>query len=142
MLTILNRYWVRQRFEELRRKATRDNVKTRYENYVKRIDTARFLLAETQQVPLRVSQARGWLSSLVVLPQNEHWWDDLLSKLQRTRRGRTASLYAQIISAALAFVFTVVSAFVREIDDTDIVLQISAGTLWIWLVSYQSLGVE
>jgi hypothetical protein len=130
-VTILNRYWVRQHFHTL---TARMQKNSRWARYEKRIEAARYLLEEAQQVPLRAPQYKGWLSSLIVKPENEDWWLDLKKRLRRTRRGVTASLVAQVLSAAIAYLFTVISSFSASIDDLGTAMQISAGSLWIWLV--------
>src|SRR5579864_429847 len=73
-LTILNRFWVRQRFNDLVRRCQGRTVSERYGGYEQRVRAAQYLLQEAQQVPLRASQERGWLSSLIVSAENQDWW--------------------------------------------------------------------
>lgn len=133
-ITILTRYSVQKRFGKLRRDAQADArpVNGEYEN---RIRTLQLLLQEAQQVPLRASQRHAWLSSLIVIPQNGDWWDRLEKRLKSTRRGVTASLVAQMLVAAIAYLFTVITSFTSELGDPTTALQIASGSLWIWLVS-------
>ena len=109
-ITILNRFWVRKTFEELRKKAQGGIIGTRLTEYGNRIRAIQFLLQEAQQVPLRASQELGWLSSLIVTPGNTAWWNRLEGRLKGTRRGFTASLVAQMAVAAIAYLFTVISS--------------------------------
>lgn len=81
-ITILNRFWVRKTFGELQQKAQGPNVRDRYNEYSPRIRAAQYLLQEAQQVPLRASQERGWLSSLIVIPMNTRWWERLVMQLK------------------------------------------------------------
>lgn len=133
-ITILNRYWVRKTFGKLRAKARRRAVMARYGELEERIKAVQFLLQEAQQVPLRASQGKGWLSSLLVIPANATWWEEIAERLKHTRRGITASLVAQMLFAAIAYLFTVITSFQTDLGDPSTALQISSGSLWIWLV--------
>lgn len=124
MMTILNQHWLRGHFRELERhEHIRDSVKH-----------ARMFLQESQQVPLRLSQDAGSLGSLVVLAENKIWWERLVESVQRTRRGVTMSLIAQIIVAIMSWVLTVIAAFLSSLGNPTEALILSGGSLWIWLV--------
>ncbi|KAK5133785.1 hypothetical protein LTR08_007214 [Meristemomyces frigidus] len=133
-ITILNRYWVRKKFGGLLSKAGGVSVRQKYRDYEDRVRAAQYLLQEAQQVPLRASQAKGWLSSLIVVPGNGEWWEHLESRLKSTRRGVTASLVAQMALASVTYLFTVITSLVESLGDQTTGLQISAGSLWIWLI--------
>lgn len=137
-ITILNRYWVRKRFNGLLTKARSLSIRQKYREYEDRIRAAQYLLQEAQQVPLRASQEKGWLSSLVVIPKNEIWWEHLEGRLRSTRRGVTASLVAQMLLASVTYLFTVITSLVASLGDQGAGLQIASGSLWIWLVSHMS----
>ena len=136
MLTIRNRALVRDKFGELREHLP--GVTPKYATFGQRLDAIQYVLEEAQQVPLRVSQGDGWFSSLIVAAQNETWWVDLESKLKDTRRGRTLSLVFQMGVAILAWLLTIITAFVSSLGDTSTGLQISAGNIWVWMVSQRS----
>ena len=138
-LTILNRSWVRQQFDSLFSRARGQSVHQRFPGYADRVRAAQYLLQEAQQVPMRASQDSGWLSSLVVVGDNQKWWQRMRDRLNNTRRGVTFSLTAQIVMAAIAWLFTVISAFIGFLGDMVVALQISAGSLWIWMVSLSTL---
>ncbi|OCL07000.1 hypothetical protein AOQ84DRAFT_398719 [Glonium stellatum] len=133
-LTILNRYWVRERFHKLSVKAQSRTVHDRYAEYSNRVRAIQYLLQEAQQVPLRASQEKGWLSSLLVAPKNQAWWRNVQRRLRRTRRGVAFSLVAQILAAAIAWLFTVSSSFVTSTGDIVVANQLSSGSLWMWLI--------
>lgn len=136
MLTIRNRYWVRQEFHDLRRNIA--DVHGRYPAFEQRLGAIQYVLEEAQQVPLRISQEQGWFSSLIVAPPNDQWWKLLKDKLKDTRRGVTLSLTTQMAVAIIAWLFTVIAAFVSSLGDPGTALQISAGNIWIWMVSRQA----
>jgi hypothetical protein len=140
-LTILNRYWVRERFHKLSMKAQSHAVHDKYAEYSDRVRAIQYLLQEAQQVPLRASQEKGWLSSLLVAPKNQTWWRNVQKRLRTTRRGVTFSLVAQVLAAAIAWLLTVSSSFITSAGDTIVAYQLSSGSLWTWLVSgnHQSL---
>lgn len=133
-ITILNRYWVRGKFHKLWERSRSLNVQRHYPAFSNRILAVQYLLQEAQQVPIRASQERGWLSSLIVSPENHLWWERLKSRLISTRRGFSPSLIAQILLALTAYVFTVIASFLADFGDPSTALQISSGSLWIWLV--------
>lgn len=134
-LTMLNRSWIRKRFDALAKKCQEQQVQTRYHGYRERVRAAQYLLQEAQQVPLRASQERGWLSSLVVSGENQDWWLRLRNALKTTRRGVTVSLVAQILAAVIAWILTITSGFIALLGDRTAALDISSGSLWAWLVS-------
>ncbi|KAF2202003.1 hypothetical protein GQ43DRAFT_13404 [Delitschia confertaspora ATCC 74209] len=133
-LTILNRYSLQSRWQTLHQAAGSRGVQAKYNDFSKRVCEIQFLLQEAQQVPLRASQERGWLSSLIVGPKNQEWWGNLKKRLMRTRRGVTFSLVAQLLAAGLAWLFTVASAFLDSRGDRTVANQLSSGTLWLWLI--------
>ncbi|KAK6083869.1 hypothetical protein SCUP515_01565 [Seiridium cupressi] len=124
MITILNQHWLRTHFRLLESHGPmRETVKY-----------ARQFLQESQQVPLRLSQDDGSLGSLVVLAENKIWWERLSESVQRTRRGVTLSLIAQIIVAIMSWVLTVIAAFLSSLGNPTEALILSGGSLWVWLV--------
>ena len=133
-LTILNRFWIRQRFATLRSESRA--VVDRHPQFAERIQAAQYLLQEAQQVPMRASQEGGWLSSLVVLNNNQRWWTGVKKDLRNTRRGVTFSLVAQVGMAVTAWLFTILAAFVGSLGDVNTALQISSGSIWLWMVSH------
>lgn len=84
---------------------------------------------------MRASQGSGWLSSLLVAGENHEWWSRLKRRLRETRPGVTISLVAQVVVAAIAWLFTVITDFVGFLGDSSTALQISSGSLWVWMVS-------
>ncbi|KAI6880919.1 hypothetical protein KC360_g6868 [Hortaea werneckii] len=133
-ITILNRFWANKSFGSLRRRTEQPDINNRYAGFFQRIIDVQYLLQEAQQVPLMLSMEAGWLSSLLVLPANSAWWHTLRESLRATRRGVTASLVAQVMLAATAFLFTIIASFQAELGDPSTALQIASGSLWIWLI--------
>ncbi|PSN75195.1 hypothetical protein BS50DRAFT_34271 [Corynespora cassiicola Philippines] len=133
-LTIMNRYSLRTPWRDLYQKAQSRAVHDRYSDLSVRIQSIQYLLQEAQQVPLRASQERGWLSSLMVSPKNRDWWKNLQKRLKRTRRGVTFSLIAQILAAAIAWLFSIATAFQDSRGDRIVAHQLSSSSLWLWLV--------
>lgn len=133
-LTILNRFWIRQRFASLRSESRA--VIEQHPQFGERIKAAQYLLQEAQQVPMRASQEGGWLSSLIVLNSNQRWWTGVKKDLRNTRRAVTFSLVAQVGMAVTAWFFTIIAAFVGNLGDIATALQISSGSIWLWMVSH------
>jgi hypothetical protein len=63
ILTLLNGRWVARRFSHIS-----------YPN----AENAGRILNILQQVPVKVATEQGLLASLIVLPDNNEWWSDLL----------------------------------------------------------------
>ncbi|KAE9363111.1 hypothetical protein N431DRAFT_475282 [Stipitochalara longipes BDJ] len=135
-LAILNRIWVRRVFERLQKKLD-DVPETLRHSLRKRLRAAQYLLQESQQVPMRVSQVDGWLSSLIVLDENHAWWMRGRKDLQNTRRGYTFSLLAQIGMAFLAYTLTIAislnSAPLGSAEGNGVLLT-AGGGIWIWMI--------
>jgi hypothetical protein len=134
MITLFNRGWIHTKFERLIKRTEESPVADRYPAYNDRVVALQYLLAEAQQVSLRATQTRFWLSSLVVSPQNQLWWTKLETRLHRSRRGFTYSLVAQILLVAFVWLLTIISSFLAALGNITTALQIAAATLWIWLV--------
>lgn len=135
-VTILNRSSAYRRFEKLRSDIFASKAYQKYPDLVESIKEARFIMQEMQQMPMRVCQNEGWLSSLVVLPQNFSWWQRVRIDLQKARRGVTASLFAQIATAVIGWLMTVIPTFVTSFGDVDAALQLSNGSVWLWMVNF------
>jgi len=135
-LTILNRFWIQQRFDKLYDDFKNKGASQRYDEYGSRIRNMQYFLQEAQQISIRASQSQGWLSSLIVLPQNNDWWEKLKGRLQTTRRNATASLIWQMFVAIVAYSLTSASSFMASLGNHSSALQIASGTLWVWLVYY------
>ena len=134
-ISILNRIWVRRKFELLLNKL--DRLSEPPQHFHKRLGAAQYLLQESQQVPMRASQSDGWLSSLVVLKDNAAWWNRVKKDLQNSRRGYTFSLVAQIGMAFLAYLFTMTTNFDNSTagnSEGTQVLVTAGGSLWIWMI--------
>jgi hypothetical protein len=134
MITLLNRNWIQKPFTRLNDRAKHAKVRQRFPTYDKRVQAARYFLSESQQVPLRATQIQFQLASLIVLPKNGKWWKGLVHKLDRTRRGTTFSLIAQLLLVIGVWILTITSSLLAAIGNTTTALQIAASTLWIWLV--------
>jgi hypothetical protein len=131
-LAILNRRWIRQRCDRI----ARDSPPA----HAERIKAVQYLLTEAQEVPLEISTPNiTELHTTILAPESRGWWHAANDKLRDTRRGVTPSLVAQVVSAAIAYFFTVVLTFKWEFRDPDYALQASAGTVWLWMVCTTNL---
>lgn len=132
-VAMLDRQLARSRFKNLRNEyrsilETNDSIK-------KRIKGAEYLLREAGHVSIRASNLDNWLSSLTSLDKNTRWWTRLSESLSSSRREVTPSLVAQICVAILAYALTVIATYVSDNGEPAVTLQVTAGSLWLWLVS-------
>ena len=100
-------------------------------NYPNRKNAAKALIC-LQQVPLRLTTRDGLLASLIVLPENDDWWDCLVDRLEHTHTWTIAAA-TSIIWVIIAFVFTIVDSFKNLGKNLNSTGQ-GVGSLWLWLV--------
>ena len=116
-LTTVNTRWANDRFSGIR-----------YPNH----HNAAKALIYLQQVPLRLTTRGGLLASLIVLPENDDWWECLVERLEQTYTWTIAAAIS-ITWVIIAFAFTVADSFMnlgRNVDENGR----GVGTLWLWLV--------
>lgn len=65
-LTVLNRYWIAQRFSDVKYPNAKNAVQ---------------ILGSLQQAPLQLNAQDSLLASLVVLDFNDGFWEDLVERL-------------------------------------------------------------
>jgi hypothetical protein len=87
VLTVLNGRWVARRFSGIQ-----------YPNSYK----AYRILSGLQQSALRVDESEGLLASLVILPENDEWWEELAHGLNYTQTW-SASAVSQIAWVIIAY---------------------------------------
>jgi len=131
-VAMLDRQLARTRFEKLKQRF-RDVLREDH-RLESRIDGAEYLLREAGHVPIRASDIDGWLTSLARLDKNTPWWSRLAENLSSSRREVTPSLVAQICVAILAYALTVIATYVSDHGEPAVTLQVTAGSLWLWLV--------
>ena len=68
------------------------------------------VISAFQHVPIHISPAGGLLPSLIVLPQNDAYWELLLKGVKKTRRW-SIPLIAGFVWAVLATLLTIVDSF-------------------------------
>ena len=116
-LTAINTRWAYDRFSDI--------------NYPNRKNAAKALVC-LQQVPLRLTTRDGLLASLIVLPENDDWWECLVDRLEQTHTWTIAAA-TSIIWVIIAFVFTIVDSFMDLGKNLNSNGQ-GVGSLWMWLI--------
>ncbi|KAJ7832192.1 hypothetical protein B0H13DRAFT_2256539 [Mycena leptocephala] len=119
-LTVLNGHWIARRFSPV---ASYPNVRNAIQ-----------ILSRLQQTPVKIVTRGGMLASLVVLPENNQWWTELVDWLDYTHTF-TISSVASIIWVTIAFLFTVIDSFTVTI----VPLTLNAngqgvGSVYLWLL--------
>ena len=116
-LTAINTRWVYKRFSAI--------------NYPNRKNAAK-ALASLQQVPLRLTTRNGLLASLIVLPENDDWWECLTDRLEQTHilTISTATSTAWVIVAFAFAVLNSLAALGKDINSNGL----GVGSLWSWLI--------
>lgn len=94
-LTILDARWINQKFRHI--KDDSESLRPSRDLQSKAIEAARCFLIESQHIPIEiVNGPRREFAQLVACPENWAWWPSLRKKIQKTKKGWTYSLYAQI----------------------------------------------
>jgi hypothetical protein len=117
-LTVLNGRWIARHF------GAYDYPNIRY---------AVQILTSLQQSPLTVTNTDSLLASLVVLPENDEWWRELLVGLNYTHTW-SVSAVTSIAWVIIAYAFTLVNSFSDDPASKIEVTGQAIGALWLWLL--------
>ncbi|KLU91738.1 hypothetical protein MAPG_10687 [Magnaporthiopsis poae ATCC 64411] len=128
MMTILNKRWLNRKCKDFNQQHLRPGT------LAGRLEGARNFLEAAQQVPIRISRGDGWLASLILMDDNETWWDRLGAHIRDTRRDWTLSLVVQISVAVAAWILTIIGSFGSSLGSHAEALVLSSSSLWTWLV--------
>jgi len=79
-LTILNARWINKYFASLR-----DKNKELGGKQVRTLEAARVFLKESQHVPIKVDENKSHFAQLVLLPENQAWWETLQKELLKSK---------------------------------------------------------
>jgi len=117
VLTVLNGQWVANLFSSC--------------DYHNSRNAAR-ILNNLQQAPLKVTTDAALLASLVVLPENDNWWGELVAWLD--------FMHTWSISTAASIAWVIVAYILAVIDSITGPYLVgetsgqSIGSLWLWLL--------
>jgi hypothetical protein len=117
-LTVLNGRWIARRF------AAYNYPNIRY---------AVQILTSLQQSPLTVTTTGSLLASLIVLPENDEWWRELVIWLNYTHSW-SVSAVASIAWVIIAYVFTLIDSFTGDPTTSIQSNGQGVGSLWLWLL--------
>lgn len=137
-LTILNRRWISRRFS----KCTFPNARNAVDVLIGlqqaplRVssDNAAYLMSSEGDALLAPSEDATLLASLVVLPQNDRWWRELIERLDSPHTWSVSSI-ASIAWVTTAYVFTVVDWFTGEFAENPSSAGQAVGALFLWLLA-------
>ncbi|KAJ6589768.1 hypothetical protein B0H19DRAFT_924057 [Mycena capillaripes] len=123
ILTLLNTYWIRQRFSHIS-----------YPN----AQNARRILNALQQAALKVSTDDGLLASLILLPENNLWWSDLIIWLDMNyAHSWSFANVASIGWVVIAFALTVIDTYTDVTNNSTPPLNsngLAVAFSWLWLL--------
>ncbi|KAF8798524.1 hypothetical protein BYT27DRAFT_7203011 [Phlegmacium glaucopus] len=117
-LTVLNGRWVARCFAQY----TYPNVR----NAIR-------ILSSLQQSPLEIETKDGLLASLVILPQNDEWWSELVVWMNYTHTW-SISAVNNIAWVVIAYIFTLVDSFTVGVTNFINSNGQAVGSLWLWLL--------
>jgi len=117
-LTLLNGRWVARRFLSC--------------NYPNTRNAAR-ILNSLQQSPLRVVSEGPLLASLIVLPENNKWWAELVDWLDYTYTWSSPAA-ASTVLVIVSYTFTVINSFTSDLTNGIHATGQAVGSVWICLL--------
>ncbi|KAJ6492048.1 hypothetical protein C8R45DRAFT_867557 [Mycena sanguinolenta] len=118
-LTVLNRYWIAQRFSDVKYPNAKNAVQ---------------ILGSLQQAPLQLNAQDSLLASLVVLDFNDGFWEDLVERLDFVHTWSIPAV-ASISWVIIAYIFTVVDSFTGTITFSTLNASGQAvGSIFLWLL--------
>ncbi|KAJ6568460.1 hypothetical protein B0H10DRAFT_2168855 [Mycena sp. CBHHK59/15] len=118
-LTVLNGHWIARRFSRFSYPNVRSAVQ---------------ILSSLQQTPIKVTTEGSLLASLIVLPENDEWWRELVIWLDYTHTWSISSV-ASLIWVTIAFVFTVIDSFTGTIPSSTLNASgQGVGSVYLWLL--------
>ena len=130
-LTILNARRINGKFRQIKE----DSQMLNHPLQTKAIKAARFILIETQCVPIQIYNGpRREISQLVVHPDNWAWWCSLRQKLLITKKKWTYLLYAQVGWVCIAQLLAIIVFFTSASSDTSIGIGLAINNLWLWMI--------
>uniref|UniRef100_A0A0W0G927 Uncharacterized protein n=1 Tax=Moniliophthora roreri TaxID=221103 RepID=A0A0W0G927_MONRR len=116
-ITILNGRWIARLFSSHSYPNTRNAIR---------------ILSSLQQAPLRVSLDPYLLSSLIILPENDEWWAELVVWIDYTHTW-SISAATSVAWVLVAYVFTIIDSF-TDIPGKYNVSGQGVGSAWLWLL--------
>ncbi|KAJ7702649.1 hypothetical protein B0H17DRAFT_1127599 [Mycena rosella] len=94
------------------------------------------VLNNLQQSPLDVTRDDSLLFSLIVFPENDEWWSELLVFLDlRHTYTWSFSNVASIIWVVVAFLLTLIDAFTNMPQDPFTPNGLGVGFAWLWILA-------
>ncbi|KAK1230946.1 hypothetical protein PQX77_005920 [Marasmius sp. AFHP31] len=118
VLTVLNGRWLTRLFSRYTYPNSRHAV---------------HILNGLQQSPLCINPDGCLLASLVVLPENDGWWSELVTWLDYTHTW-SISAASSLAWVVVAYVFTIIDSFTDDVEETVEVNGQGVGSIWLWLI--------
>ncbi|KUJ15989.1 uncharacterized protein LY89DRAFT_783227 [Mollisia scopiformis] len=147
-LAVFFRRAVSTRFNQLQAKFISGANKSIYLHLAKRCEAAKIILQAGIQASMRLNPRPGFLSSLIISPENHWWWIAAAADIKALWRRIDAVFIAQTFIAALAWLLAIITNFsglpgsVSSSNSAE--WQICMGTLWLWLftATYGPIAIE
>ncbi|KAL0581297.1 hypothetical protein V5O48_000780 [Marasmius crinis-equi] len=118
VITVLNGRWIARLFSPYSYPNSRQAVR---------------ILSSLQQSSLSINPDGCLLSSLVVVPENDEWWNELVVWLDYAHSW-SISAVSSIAWVVVAYIFTVIDSFTDNLETTVEVNGQAVGSIWLWLI--------
>ncbi|KAJ7608730.1 hypothetical protein FB45DRAFT_379336 [Roridomyces roridus] len=135
-LTAFNRWYIFREFGKLRDRVHNFTEHSPHRSYLsQRLAKVSFIRVEVQQCPMRANQRDGELAGLLLIDDRarKSFWDIAWKDLKNTRRGFEYSFLAQVLMAALAYLFAFVGAVHESLGSPEVGFQFASSMLWTWM---------
>lgn len=103
------------------------------------VEHAVSVLSGLQQAPLQITTQDGLLASLVVLPQNDKWWETVHVLIGHEHTW-SISAFSGIAWVIVSYVLTIVDAFADISPSRTFIASDGPGvsSVWVWVSGYSS----
>ncbi|RDW85315.1 hypothetical protein BP6252_02905 [Coleophoma cylindrospora] len=104
--------------------------------HVRTSEAAKVILQAFIQAPVRLNPRPGYLSNLIICPENHQWWITAAAEIKSFWRKIDTVFIAQVFLAVLAWVLAIIADFWSlpgAASSSSAEWQICMGTLWLWV---------
>jgi len=134
-LNVLNARWINSQFHTLTEGFRKlDEGSTGLSRRHDQIDAVRWILIETQHIPLKINpESRHELAQVIVNPEHMEIFQQLKNELSKTKRQATLSLYTQLGLVVVTQVLSIIQLFTAGGKDNAIGIGVAINSVWAWM---------
>jgi hypothetical protein len=112
------------------------------EYLMQKLNAAEDIMKAFLQAPVRLSRRQGYVNSILILPQNQHWWITAAARINAKQKRIDAPYIGQNAIAVLIWIISIAVDLGKipgnkqaNANPSSPSWQVCMGTLFLWLVS-------